>query len=88
MRITIGTSGYAYQEWKGIFYPEKMPASRMLPFYGERFRTVEINNTFYRMPTPNTVEGWAAEVPDHFEFAVKAPMRTPAPIELRSDLAR
>ena len=50
MNIHVGTSGYSYKEWKGPFYPEDLPDKQMLQFYGERFRTVEINNTFYRMP--------------------------------------
>jgi uncharacterized protein YecE (DUF72 family) len=75
MKVLIGTSGYSYKEWKGSFYPEKLPASAMLRFYAEHFPTVEINNTFYRMPSPKVFEGWRAEVPPGFSFAIKAPQR-------------
>jgi uncharacterized protein YecE (DUF72 family) len=75
MRIAVGTSGYAYKEWKGTFYPADLPADGMLHFYGERFRAVEINNTFYRMPSEKVLLGWAAEVPDGFTFVLKASQR-------------
>jgi uncharacterized protein YecE (DUF72 family) len=75
MRVRVGTSGYSYKEWKGPFYPKDLPAARLLHFYAARFPTVEINNTFYRMPTAKLAEGWAAEVPEAFAFAVKAPQR-------------
>jgi len=71
----IGTSGWNYPEWKGSFYPDDMKPARMLPYYAERFSTVEVNNTFYRMPTARTVEGWAAAVPPRFTFVLKAPQR-------------
>ena len=71
----LGTSGYNYPEWKGSFYPEKMPSSRMLPFYAERFSTVEINYTFYRMPSEKTIEGWVEATPDGFLFTLKASRR-------------
>lgn len=73
--VHIGTSGYNYPEWKGSFYPENLAASRMLAYYGERFSTVEINYTFYRMPTAKLVTGWAAQVPPGFRFTLKAPRR-------------
>ncbi len=73
--IHVGTSGYNYPEWKGRFYPEKIAASAMLPYYAGVFDTVEINYTFYRMPTPAVVEGWAAQVPEAFTFTLKAPKR-------------
>jgi len=73
--IWIGTSGYNYPEWKGSFYPEKLPAAKMLPYYAERFPTVEINYTFYRMPTEKLVSGWAAQVPSPYKFTLKAPRR-------------
>lgn len=73
--IRVGTSGYNYPAWRGSFYPERLAAPRMLPFYAERFGTVEINATFYRMPTPKTVAGWAAATPPQFVFALKAPQR-------------
>ena len=75
MRIRAGTSGWSYKEWKGHFYPEKVAAKDMLRYYGERFPTVEVNNTFYRMPNLATLESWAAEVPDDFSFVLKASKR-------------
>ncbi len=71
----IGTSGYNYPEWKGTFYPAALPAAKMLAYYAERLRAVEINYTFYRMPTAKIVGGWAASVPPQFRFALKAPKR-------------
>ncbi len=71
----IGTSGFAYDEWKGNFYPEKIAAKDMLRHYAERFPTVEINNTFYRMPKAAVLEGWAQQVPERFRFAIKASQR-------------
>ena len=55
--IHVGTSGYNYPEWKGSFYPADLPAAKMLPYYAERFSTVEINYTFYRMPTREARHG-------------------------------
>jgi len=75
MRVLVGTSGYSYKEWKGPFYPKELPAAGFLRYYAEHLPTVEINNTFYRMPTAKLVEGWAAEAPETFTFAVKAPQR-------------
>lgn len=71
----IGTSGYNYQEWKGAFYPEEISDKRMLAFYADRFASVEINYTFYRMPTARLLANWARETPDRFRFALKAPRR-------------
>jgi uncharacterized protein YecE (DUF72 family) len=73
--ILVGTSGYNYPEWKGSFYPEDLSTAGMLPYYAGRFDTVEINYTFYRMPTPKLVAGWTAQVPAHFRFTLKAPRR-------------
>jgi uncharacterized protein YecE (DUF72 family) len=73
--MLTGTSGYSYKEWVGPFYPEKTPASAMLRYYAERFPTVEINNTFYRMPDTTLLERWASEVPAGFAFTLKAPQR-------------
>jgi uncharacterized protein YecE (DUF72 family) len=73
VRVLVGTSGYSYVPWKGPFYPEKLPAAKMLAFYAGRFSTVEINNTFYRMPQPALLERWAAETPERFGFALKSP---------------
>src|SRR5215210_8087927 len=75
MSLYVGTSGYAYKEWKGKFYPEDLPDKEMLRFYGERFRSVEINNTFYRMPKASVLEAWAKEVPPEFKFVIKASQR-------------
>jgi uncharacterized protein YecE (DUF72 family) len=73
--ILVGTSGYNYPEWKGSFYPADLPATKFLPYYAGRFPTVEINYTFYRMPTPKLVAGWRAQVPTEFRFTLKAPKR-------------
>jgi uncharacterized protein YecE (DUF72 family) len=73
MRFFVGTSGYSYKEWKGSFYPEKLPAKEMLTYYAKAFSTVEINNTFYRMPAPSVLESWSAQVPENFRFVLKAP---------------
>jgi uncharacterized protein YecE (DUF72 family) len=75
MRVRVGTSGYSYKEWKGIFYPDDLPAAKMLSFYAGRFDSVEINNTFYRMPNPEMVGKWGEQVPDGFTFVLKAPQR-------------
>ena len=75
MNLYVGTSGYSYKEWKGTFYPEDLPDKQMLRFYGERFRSVEINNTFYRMPKTSVLEAWAKEVPADFMFVLKASQR-------------
>src|SRR3989442_4381507 len=75
MNLYVGTSGYSYKEWKGTFYPEDLPEKEMLRFYGERFRAVEINNTFYRMPKASMLEAWTAEVPADFKFVLKASQR-------------
>ena len=75
MRIRVGTSGWSYKEWKGHFYPEKLAAKDMLHYYAERFPTVEVNNTFYRMPNTATLESWSAEVPNDFAFVLKASKR-------------
>ena len=71
----IGTSGYNYPEWKGSFYPADLPAAKMLPYYAERFPTVEINYTFYRMPNEKLVSGWAAQTPSPYKITLKAPRR-------------
>ena len=75
MNLYVGTSGFSYSEWKGSFYPADLPENGMLRYYGERFRTVEINNTFHRMPSPSLINGWAAEVPAGFRFCLKVPIR-------------
>jgi uncharacterized protein YecE (DUF72 family) len=73
--IWIGTSGYNYPEWRGSFYPEKLPASKMLAYYAERFPTVEVNYTFYRLPNETLVAGWAAGTPSPYKLTLKAPKR-------------
>ncbi len=75
MKTWIGTSGYAYKPWKGPFYPEKLPDAQMLSHYAGKLSTVEINNTFYRMPTTKMLEGWKAKVPEGFSFVIKASRR-------------
>jgi uncharacterized protein YecE (DUF72 family) len=75
MQMLAGTSGYSYKEWLGSFYPEKLPAGEMLRYYAGRFATVEINNTFYRMPAEAMLARWAEEVPGSFAFTLKAPRR-------------
>lgn len=75
MRYLIGTSGYNYPEWRGSFYPEKFSTAKMLAYYAERFNTVEVNYTFYRIPTPALLEGWAKGTPGDFTFTLKAPRR-------------
>lgn len=75
MNLYVGTSGYSYKEWKGSFYPEKLAAKDMLPYYAGRLKAVELNNTFYRMPQQTMVESWKEQVPDDFRFSVKASQR-------------
>ena len=73
MKIHVGTSGYGYKEWKGKFYPGTISPKEMLRFYSERLDAVEINNTFYHMPTESVLRSWAQQVPVGFVFALKAP---------------
>jgi uncharacterized protein YecE (DUF72 family) len=75
MKTWIGTSGFQYTEWKGNFYPEDLPASKMLPYFAERLRTTEINYTFHRIPSAKTIENWKAQTPEDFSFALKAPQK-------------
>ena len=75
MEIRVGTSGYAYKEWRGSFYPEKLKPALMLGYYSARFSTVEINNTFYKLPERQTLERWAEQVPAGFVFVLKASQR-------------
>jgi uncharacterized protein YecE (DUF72 family) len=74
-KLLAGASGYSFKEWKGTFYPEKMKPEEMLAFYSDRLPTVEINNTFYRMPKTEVLEGWARTTPEPFRFAIKASRR-------------
>ena len=73
--IRVGTSGFSYKEWLGKFYPPKLPGAKMLAYYAQRLPTVEINYTFRAMPRAGMLERWAAMVPAHFRFALKAPQR-------------
>jgi uncharacterized protein YecE (DUF72 family) len=81
--IWVGTSGYNYPEWKGSFYPATLPAAKMLPYYAERFPTVEINYTFYRTPNEKIVAGWAQATPERFKLTLKAPKRITHDARLR-----
>ena len=67
----MGCSGWSYRDWRGVVYPPEAPARTWFSLYAERFDTVEINNTFYRLPTPAAVDRWAAEAPPGFCYAVK-----------------
>ena len=75
MNLYIGTSGFSYKEWKGSFYPEDLRPQEMLRYYAEHLTAVEINNTFYRMPSEKLLVGWAGQVPDGFSFVLKVPRR-------------
>lgn len=75
MNLYAGTSGYSYKEWKGNFYPQKLPAAQMLHHYAQQLPAVEINNTFYRQPTPSLLASWCEQVPPNFRFAIKVPRR-------------
>jgi uncharacterized protein YecE (DUF72 family) len=74
-RLHVGTSGYNFPEWRGSFYPPKLPSSKWLEYYARQLGTVEINYTFYRTPTAKTVAGWIAATPEQFIFVLKAPQR-------------
>ena len=82
--IWIGTSGYNYPEWRGSFYPEKLAAAKMLPYYAERFPTVEINYTFYRAPNEKILDGWSRATPPDFKLTLKAPKRITHDARLRN----
>jgi uncharacterized protein YecE (DUF72 family) len=90
MAIWVGTSGYNYPQWKGSFYPEKLPATKMLPYYAERLSTVEINYTYYRTPNKKILDGWNRATPDRFKLTLKAPKRITHDARLRDcgDLVR
>jgi uncharacterized protein YecE (DUF72 family) len=75
MNLHVGTSGYSYKEWKGIFYPEDLPAKEMLSYYSRQLPAVEINNTFYRLPQASMIENWRDQVPAGFRFSIKATQR-------------
>ena len=84
MSIWVGTSGFQYKEWKGIFYPEDLPASKMLSFYAERLFTTEINYTFHRIPSAKTIDGWYKGTPERFKFSLKAPQKVTHFAKLRN----
>ena len=86
-RLLAGASGYAFKEWKGNFYPEKIKSEEMLPWYSERLPTVEINNTFYQMPKAAVLENWTRATPEAFRFAIKAPRRITHIARLKADSA-
>ena len=73
MQLFVGTSGYSYPKWKGSFYPAKLPREEMLSYYARHFAAVEINNSFYKMPSESDVRAWPGPVPKDFRFALKAP---------------
>ncbi len=75
MKLHAGTSGFAFKEWKGSFYPADLKDDGMLGYYSSKFPTVEINNTFYRLPKEGVLQSWAAQVPEPFTFAIKASQR-------------
>lgn len=75
MELYVGTSSFSERAWKGKFYPEDLPAARMLSYYSERFRAVEINSTFFAMPKASVLERWIDQVPPGFRFAFKAPKK-------------
>lgn len=84
MNHWIGTSGFQYAEWKGTFYPEKMPTAKMLPYYAERLSTTEINYSFHRIPSTKTIEGWYQATPPRFKFSLKAPQKVTHWAKLRN----
>lgn len=86
-KLWAGASGYAYKEWQGSFYPEKIDAEAMLAWYAARLPSVEINNTFYRMPRVEVLERWAQATPEAFRFAIKASKRITHDARLAADAA-
>jgi len=87
MRLRAGTSGYAFKEWKGSFYPQDLKDDAMLGYYAGKFPTVEINNTFYRLPKEHVLQEWAAQVPEPFTFAIKASQRITHHARLKPECA-
>lgn len=82
-RLHVGTSGYAYKEWCGTFYPEKLPQKKMLEYYSRHFETVEINYTFYRLPSAKTLAEWVPQTPENFKFTLKANQKITHILRLR-----
>jgi len=87
MNLRAGTSGFAFKEWKGSFYPKDMKDDGMLGFYAGKFPAVEINNTFYRLPKEDVLQGWASQVPEPFSFAIKASQRITHFARLKAEAA-
>lgn len=85
MQLLTGTSGYAYPQWRGSFYPVELRDDDMLGYYASQLPSVEINNTFYRIPKPAVIDSWKARVPDHFTFVIKASQRISHRAKLRGD---
>ncbi len=85
MQILAGTSGFSYKAWKGNFYPADLPDARMLEYYAGQLPSVEINNTFYRMPSAKMVTKWLQVVPEEFRFVLKATRRISHFSRLRAD---
>ncbi len=83
MKTWIGTSGFQYAEWKGVFYPEDLAANKLLPYFAERLATTEINYTFHRIPSAKTIENWMQQAPENFRFALKAPKKITHSAKLR-----
>src|SRR5688572_25082964 len=70
-KLRIGTSGYQYNHWRGVFYPRDLPKKRWFAYYASHFDTVEINNTFYRLPQGQVFEAWREQAPENFCYALK-----------------
>ncbi|HEY2064724.1 MAG TPA: DUF72 domain-containing protein [Gemmatimonadaceae bacterium] len=87
MKLLAGTSGFAFKEWKGVFYPDELSDGGWLGYYAGRFPTVEINNTFYRLPKEQVLRDWAAQVPEQFTFAIKASQRITHHARLKPECA-
>jgi uncharacterized protein YecE (DUF72 family) len=87
VKLLAGTSGYAFKEWKGNFYPADLKDDGWLGYYASKFPSVEINNTFYRLPKESVLEGWASQVPEHFTFAIKASQRITHYARLKEEAA-
>ena len=75
MNVRVGTSGFSFDEWKGVFYPEGLKPAERLRYYAQRFRSVEVNNTFYQMPKAEVLARWKDETPETFVFVLKASQR-------------
>ncbi len=77
MKLYVGTSGFSYKHWKGHFYPADLPDKEMLNYYAAQLPSVEINNTFYRLPKAEMLQSWAEHVPEDFRFVLKASRKAP-----------